>query len=194
MALISLITDIILPLNQINIGGTGTPEVQPATMIIILLMVIISGILSIVEETRSSSSAEKLVNMIQTTTKVERNGIRYEIPLDEVVAGDIIILAAGDIIPADVRILSAKDLFVSQSSLTGESESIEKLSNLVENEHYENVTDRHNLAFMGSNVISGSAKAMVIVTGDRTYLGQVAQKINEKPIKTSFEKGVTAIS
>ncbi|VEU75322.1 Magnesium-transporting ATPase, P-type 1 [Mycoplasmopsis maculosa] len=190
LAIISMITDIILPIYDKD-QNTGA---EPATMIIILCMILISGILHIVEDTRSSSSAEKLVNMIQTTTKVERNGIRYEIPLDKVVVGDIIILAAGDIIPADVKILNAKDLFVSQSSLTGESESIEKFANLIDGKNYENVTDRHNLAFMGSNVISGSAKAMVIVTGDRTYLGQVAQKINAKPVKTSFEKGIASIS
>ncbi|WP_338822424.1 magnesium-translocating P-type ATPase [Mycoplasmopsis felifaucium] len=187
LSLISMVTDIILPLKE------GS-KAQPATMIIILLMVLISGVLNIVENTRSSSSAAKLVNMIQTTTKVERNGIHYEIPLDQVVVGDIIILAAGDIIPADVKILSAKDLFVSQSSLTGESESIEKFPDLIEGHDYQNITDRHNLAFMGSNIISGSARALVIVTGDRTYLGQVAQKINEKPVKTNFEKGIRSIS
>ncbi len=136
------------------------------------------------------SSAAKLVKMVQTTTKVERQGINYEIPLDEVVVGDIIHLAAGDIIPADVRIISAKDLFVSQSSLTGESEAIEKFVSIDYDYEYQNVTDRHNLAFMGSNIISGSAKAIVIVTGDETYLGQVAQKINEKPVKSNFEKSI----
>ncbi|WP_406616787.1 magnesium-translocating P-type ATPase [Mycoplasmopsis adleri] len=187
LSLISAVTDIIIPLNQHE-------KAEPATVIIILLMVLISGILNIVENTRSSSSAAKLVKMIETTTKVERNGVHYEIPLDQVVVGDIIILAAGDIIPADVKILSAKDLFVSQSSLTGESESIEKFPNLPEGQDYQNITDRHNLAFMGSNIISGSARALVVVTGDRTYLGQVAQKINEKPVKTSFEKGIRSIS
>ncbi len=132
--------------------------------------------------------------MVQTTTKVERQGINYEIPLDEVVVGDIIHLAAGDIIPADVRIISAKDLFVSQSSLTGESEAIEKFVSIDYDYEYQNVTDRHNLAFMGSNIISGSAKAIVIVTGDETYLGQVAQKINEKPVKSNFEKSISSIS
>ncbi|WP_036456757.1 magnesium-translocating P-type ATPase [Mycoplasmopsis lipofaciens] len=187
LALISMVTDIILP-------WKNNERVQPSTMIIILAMVIVSGILHIVEETRSSASAEKLVKLVQTTTRVERNGIFYEIPLEEVVVGDIVILAAGDIIPADVKIISAKDLFVSQSSLTGESESIEKYSSLNNAEVDMNITDRSNLAFMGSNVISGSAKAVVVVSGNETYLGQVAQKINEKAAKTDFEKGISSIS
>ncbi|MBU4690582.1 magnesium-translocating P-type ATPase [Mycoplasma sp. ES3157-GEN-MYC] len=187
LALISMVTDIIIPLHQ---GDSA----EPATMVIILSMVILSGILHLVEEVRSSASSEKLVKMISTTARVERNGVFYEIPLEEIVAGDIVILAAGDIIPADVRILSAKDLFVSQSSLTGESHSIEKLANLVEGYNYENLVDYHNLAFMGSNVISGSARAIVVATGNQTYIGQVVQKINEKPVKTDFEKGIKSIS
>ncbi|UUD34895.1 magnesium-translocating P-type ATPase [Mycoplasmopsis caviae] len=187
LSIVSLVTDIILPL-------TKSESAEPWTVIIIITMVLISGILHFVEETRSSASAEKLVKMVQTTTRVERNGIAYEIPLEEVVVGDIIVLAAGDIIPADVRILSATDLFVSQSQLTGESDSIEKFPNLVANYEYDNVTDYHNLAFMGSNIISGSAKAMVVVTGNQTFLGQIAQKVNEKATKTDFEKGIKAIS
>lgn len=187
LALISIVTDIILPL-------TKSKPAEPATVIIIFSMVLISGVLHLVEEIRSSASSEKLINMISTTARVMRNGIFYEIPLEQVVAGDIVSLAAGDIIPADVRILSAKDLFVSQSSLTGESHSIEKFATLVKNFEYENLVDYHNLAFMGSNVISGSATAIVVATGNQTYIGQVVQKINEKPVKTDFEKGIGAIS
>ncbi|BBG42878.1 cation-transporting P-ATPase [Mycoplasmopsis californica] len=187
LSLISMVTDIILPL----VNGNSA---EPATMIIILTMVILSGILHLVEEIRSSASSEKLIKMISTTARVQRNGIFYEIPLEQVVVGDIVILAAGDIIPADARIISAKDLFVSQSSLTGESESIEKFAQLSPNFNYENAVDYHNLAFMGSNVISGSAKAIVVATGNQTYIGQVVQKINAKPVKTDFEKGIGAIS
>ncbi|VEU78231.1 magnesium-translocating P-type ATPase [Mycoplasmopsis columbinasalis] len=185
LALISLVTDIIIPLSQ-------SQKPEPVTMCIILIMVLISGILNIVNDTRSAASAEKLVKMVQTTTRVERNGIFYEIPLEEVVVGDIIILAAGDIIPADVKILSAKDLFVSQSSLTGESDAIEKFAK--NTKEAANVTDLTNLAFMGSNVISGSARAIALATGNNTYLGQIAQKVNEKAVKTDFEKGIKAVS
>ncbi|QSF13594.1 magnesium-translocating P-type ATPase [Mycoplasma sp. Mirounga ES2805-ORL] len=188
LSLVSLIVDIILPATQVI-----EDSVQPATFIIIVSMVIVSGILHMVNESRSKASAEKLVKMIQTTTRVERNGIFYEIPLEEVVAGDIVILAAGDIIPADLRIISAKDLFVSQSSLTGESDSIEKFATPT-NEKNPNITDLQNIAFLSSNVISGSAKGIVLVTGENTYLGQVATKINEKPTKTNFEKGLSSIS
>ncbi|QSB07504.1 magnesium-translocating P-type ATPase [Mycoplasma tauri] len=188
LSLISLIIDVIIPLSQ-------DKNAEPATIIIIMSMVLVSGILHAIEDSRNSSSASKLIQMVQTTTKVERNGVYYEIPLDEVVVGDIVILAAGDIIPADLRILSAKDLFVSQASLTGESEPVEKFaSSRYINTEVQSVTDLNNVAFMGSNIISGSAKAIVIVTGDNTYLGQVAKKINEKPAKTSFEKGINAIS
>ncbi|MBZ4218338.1 magnesium-translocating P-type ATPase [Mycoplasma tauri] len=188
LSLISLIMDVIIPLSQ-------DKNAEPATIIIIMSMVLVSGILHAIEDSKNSSSASKLIQMVQTTTKVERNGVYYEIPLDEVVVGDIVILAAGDIIPADLRILSAKDLFVSQASLTGESEPVEKFaSSRYINTEVQSVTDLNNVAFMGSNIISGSAKAIVIVTGDNTYLGQVAKKINEKPAKTSFEKGINAIS
>ncbi|WP_245601759.1 magnesium-translocating P-type ATPase [Mycoplasmopsis opalescens] len=189
LSLISLIIDVIIPVVQKKYD-----ELSYSTVVIIMTLVIISGIMQLIEETRSSASAEKLVKMIQTTTRVERNGVHYEIPLSDVVVGDIVILAAGDIIPADVRIINSTDLFVSQSSLTGESDSIEKLANLPVGKDFENVVDYDNLAFMGSNVILGSARAIVIVTGNNTYLGHVAQKINEKKTKTNFEKGLASIS
>ncbi|WP_027333011.1 magnesium-translocating P-type ATPase [Mycoplasmopsis gallinarum] len=190
LAFISAITNIIIPLSK----HQSIEYSDYATVIIITIMVLVSGILHIVNEIRSSASAEKLVKLVQTTTRVERDGIFYEIPLEEVVAGDIVILAAGDIIPADVRILSAKDLFVSQSSLTGESDAIEKHSRNQNRDADANITDASNLAFMGSNVISGSARAIVIMTGNKTYLGQIAQKISEKGPKTDFEKGIRIIS
>lgn len=187
LSLISLFLDIIIPVIK-------KESPQFITLIIILSMVIISGIIHFVQETKSNSSAEKLVRLIETTTRIKRNNIAYEIPLDEVVVGDIVELAAGDIIPADVRILSAKDLFVSQSSLTGESEPIEKYAFLEPEITYDNISDRHNLAFMGSNIISGSAQALVIATGNSTYIGQIVSKINEKAPKTNFEKGIDSVS
>ncbi|WP_373440822.1 magnesium-translocating P-type ATPase [Metamycoplasma equirhinis] len=190
LSVISLIIDVILPLhNSVKYG-----KANYATMIIILTMVLLSSIIHFVQEQKSASSANKLIEIIETTCLVERNGILKEIPMDEIVVGDIVHLAAGDIIPGDVRILHAKDLFVSQSSLTGESEPIEKYANIDENGTYDNITDYHNLAFMGSNIISGSAKAVVIVTGNDTYIGQVASKVNEKQVPTSFEKGIRKVS
>ncbi|QJG66294.1 magnesium-translocating P-type ATPase [Mycoplasma phocoeninasale] len=188
LTVISLVIDIILPI----VAKQG--EVNYATVIIIMTMVILSSIIHFIQEQKSASSAQKLIEIIETTCLIERNGILKEIPMDEVVVGDIVHLAAGDIIPGDVRIIQAKDLFVSQSSLTGESESIEKYSMIDEKITYDNVTDRHNLAFMGSNVISGSAKAIVIVTGNDTFIGQVASKVNEKQVPTNFERGIKKVS
>jgi Mg2+-importing ATPase len=109
-----------------------------------------------------------------------------------VVVGDIIYLSAGDIIPSDVRIISAKDLFISQSALTGESEPVEKQSKCCTEEKA--LTEIPNLAFMGSNVISGSAKAVAVAVGDETMLGGMTKELTEKPPKTSFEKGVNSVS
>jgi len=182
-----MIVEVIIPLSK----GEKPSYI---TMTIILVMVFLSSIIHFIQEQRSATSASKLTQIIQTTSLIERNGILQEIPLSEIVVGDIVHLAAGDIIPADVKILSAKDLFISQSSLTGESEPIEKYAQIDVNKSYDNITDYPNLAFMGSNIISGSAKAIVVVVGNETYIGQVAQKINEKPIQTNFEKGVKKIS
>ncbi|RMA79077.1 Mg2+-importing ATPase [Metamycoplasma subdolum] len=185
LAIISIIVDIIL---------APAGEKNYLTMSIIFAMVIISSIIHFIQEQKSATSANKLIEIIETTSLVERDGVLKEIPLDEIVVGDIIHLAAGDIIPADVRILQAKDLFVSQSSLTGESEPLEKFAEIDPNKNYDNVTDRPNLAFLGSNIISGSAKAVVVVVGDETYLGRVAAKVNEKQVPTNFEKGIRKIS
>ena len=115
-----------------------------------------------------------------------------EIPLDEVVVGDIVHLSAGDMLPADVRILDAKDLFVSQASLTGESEPIEKIPMV--NETRDAITDYTNIAFMGSNVLSGSASAVVVTVGDHTLFGSMASEVAHEAVETSFSKGVNAVS
>jgi Mg2+-importing ATPase len=165
-----------------------------AAVIIISVMVLVSGILRFVQETRSGNAAENLLKMIKTTTSVQRKNLgKQEIPLEEVVAGDIVHLSAGDMIPADMRIIYAKDLFISQSSLTGESVAVEKVANAV-NEEYGAVTEIPNLAFMGSNVISGSAIGVVVVTGDDTIFGEMAKSVIIKPTKTTFEKGVNAVT
>ena len=155
-------------------------------------MVLLSGILRFVQETRSGNVANKLIGMLHTTACVERSGKHSEIPMEDIVCGDIIHLSAGDMIPADVRILNAKDLFVSQSSLTGESEPVEKFDHRISRTSA--LTDAENIAFLGSNVISGSARAIVISVGNDTLLGAMAKNLNEKPPKTTFEKGVNAVS
>lgn len=187
LAAVSCFTDIIFPIKN---GETA----NPITVIIILVMVISSGVLRFVQEARSDNAADKLLDMITTTATVDREEEkRVEIPIEELVVGDIIHLSAGDMVPADVRIIEAKDFFVSQSSLTGESEPIEKFSSPVTNDD-EAVTGLRNLAFMGSNIVSGSAVAIVICTGDDTFFGSVAKSVATEPVKTSFEKGVNSVS
>ena len=184
LAVVSIFTDVIL---------TDQGEKDYTTVVIIVTMVMISGILKFIQETRSGNAAEKLLEMVETTTGVERKDLgTLEIDLDEVVVGDIVHLSAGDMIPADVRILKAKDMFISQSSLTGESEPVEKYSDLLSEDR--EILDRENLAFMGTNVVSGYAEAIVVSVGDQTVFGQIAKDINKDPVVTSFEKGVNAVS
>ena len=191
LALVSAITDMVLP--KLSLFGSVPEDFDPLTVIIILTMVLISGTLRFVQESRSGNAAEKLLAMITTTCTVTRkDAAKVEIPLDEVVVGDIVHLSAGDMLPADVRILDAKDLFVSQASLTGESEPIEKMPQVCENQAA--ITDYRNIAFMGSNVISGSATAVVISVGDHTLFGSMAQTLKEEAVETSFSKGVNAVS
>ncbi len=189
LATVSFITDVYIPLSR-----DKPDEADWVTVVIILMMVMISGLLRFVQETRSGNAASKLLDMITTTTCVERLETgRTEIPLDEVVVGDIIHLAVGDMVPADVRIILAKDLFVNQSALTGESEHLEKISS-VPLQKRGSYTECRNLAFMGSNVISGSATGVVVTTGDDTMFGSMAKSISAEPVATSFEKGVNAVS
>ena len=184
LAIVSAFTDIIL---------VEPGEKDFTTVVIIVTMVLISGILRFVQEFRSGNAAEKLLEMIETTASVERieGGVK-EIPLDEIVVGDIVYLSAGDMVPADMRIIQAKDLFISQSALTGESETVEKTSRVLNGDGA--VLDRNNLAFMGTNAVSGSAKGIVVSTGNDTIFGEIAQTLNQKPTVTSFEKGVNAVS
>lgn len=184
LAAVSVFTDIIF---------ADPGEQNPVTVIIITTMVMISGMLRFIQETRSGNAAARLSAMIRTTTCVKRmeEGTR-EILLEDVAVGDVVMLSAGDMIPADIRIISAKDLFISQSALTGESEPVEKCSALIGSK--DAVTDYSNLAFMGSNVISGSAAGVVIAVGNNTMLGEMAKSLSEKPDQTSFEKGVNSVS
>lgn len=191
LALVSSFTDMIFP--HFSLFGCVPKDFDCLTVVIILTMVFLSGTLRFVQESRSGNAAEKLLAMITTTCTVTRKGQEMaEIPLDEVVVGDIVHLSAGDMLPADVRILDAKDLFVSQASLTGESEPIEKISMV--NETRDAITDYTNIAFMGSNVISGSASAVVVTVGDHTLFGSMASEVAHEAVETSFSKGVNAVS
>lgn len=191
LALVSILTDIIFP--YFSMFDSTPDDVDPLTVIIIMTMVIISGTLRFVQETRSGKAAEKLLAMITTTCTVDRvEKKQQEISLENVVVGDIIHLSAGDMIPADVRILDAKDLFINQASLTGESEPIEKIATVSEKK--DSITEYTNMAFMGTSVISGSAVAVVVSVGDNTLFGSMASAVSEEPVQTSFTKGVNAVS
>lgn len=187
LAAVSAVTDIILP-------SLNYAEPHPFTLIIIMTMVVISGTLRFVQESRSGNAAERLLEMIEVTCTVTRRelGAKKEIPLDELVAGDIVHLSAGDMVPADVRILEAKDLFINQSGLTGESEPIEKTAAV--SGPRADVTDYNNLAFLGSNVISGSATAVAVAVGDNTLFGSMASSVADEAVETNFSKGVNAVS
>lgn len=169
-------------------------ERNAAPALIVVIMVVASGLLRLYQETKSGKEAEKLQEMVQTTITVLRfpEG-KIEIPMDEIVAGDIVRLAAGDMIPADMRIIQAKDLFVSQSSLTGEGEPVEKFERKSP-EDFQTPFDYNNLAFMGSNVVSGSALGLAVAVGDETLFGSMARYIQKKKPPSSFEKGVNAVS
>lgn len=183
LAVISVFTDIVF---------ASAGERSYATVGIISAMVIISGTLRYVQETRSCNVAEKLTGMLHTTACAERGGVKREIPIEEIAVGDLIHLSAGDMIPADLRILTAKDLFISQSALTGESEPVEKTA--CSGGARDTLTDTENLAFMGSNVVSGSATAVAVAVGNGTMLGNMAGSLNGEAPKTAFEKGVNSVS
>ena len=192
LAVVSAITDMIFP--ALSLFENTPEDFDPMTVIIILCMVAISGTLRFVQESRSGNATEKLLAMITTTcTVTRREQTKIEIPIDDLVVGDIIHLSAGDMIPADVRILDAKDLYVSQASLNGESEPAEKVP-VVSDGKIGTLTDYENIAFMGSSVVSGSATAVVVCVGDDTLFGSMASAIAGEAVETSFTKGVNAVS
>ncbi len=161
--------------------------------IMIFLMVVLGVVLRYFQESRADSAAEKLQAMVSTTATVIREGKHQEIPLKELVPGDIVALSAGDMIPADVRILSAKDLFLNQAALTGESLPVERTSAAV-NEAAQNPLEMGNLCFMGSDVESGTGVAVVVHTGSETYFGSLASSITGQRQLTSFDKGITSFT
>ena len=159
---------------------------QLVTTVIIVLMIGISTILNYTQEIKAGAAAEKLKAMVRTTTTVIRNGLQREVPIRSVIPGDIIALSAGDIIPADVRLLSSKDLFVNQSTLTGESLPVEKHAPA---EKGENLPEFQSICFMGTSVESGTARALAILTGKSTYFGSLAASL-EKKTETGFDRGI----
>lgn len=183
IALVLLYTDVYLPENP-----------DYANIIVIVVLVAISTFLEFFSEYRSNKAADKLKKLVLTTATVVRNGKKEKVTFRELVIGDTVILSAGDMIPADLRIIESKDLYVGQSSLTGESDAIKKVVNTEFKGELDSLSDIDTICFMGTNVISGSAKGVVVLTSDDTYFGKVAKTLTTGKPKTAFQKGIENIS
>jgi Mg2+-importing ATPase len=157
--------------------------------VVIFAMVVLGVVLRFFQETRADNAAAKLQAMVSNTATVVRGGKEGEVSLKMLVPGDIVRLAAGDMVPADVRVLSAKDLFLNQAALTGEALPVEKKA-APASANVQNPLELPNICFLGSNVESGSATAVVIHTGGRTYFGSLAISIVAQRELTSFDKGI----
>jgi Mg2+-importing ATPase len=172
-------------------GATG----DVADFTIIVVIVLISVVIDHYQESKAENAAELLKEKVSTTATVLRDKIKKELKLSQIVPGDIVYLSAGDIIPADARIIGAKDLFINQSSLTGESFPVEKTANRLESiKSFTSITEWNNYLFMGTSVVSGSATAVVVRTGGSTEYGKIAKKLVTKPPETEFERGVKGFS
>ncbi|PIT38110.1 magnesium-translocating P-type ATPase [Snodgrassella alvi] len=200
LAGVSFFTDYLIPLRH-------GEETSLSGLFIIVVMVLLSGLLSFWQEYRSNKAAQALKSMISTTATVLRRSHRdisteqLEVPIKEVVPGDIILLSAGDMVPADVRLIESRDLFISQAVLTGESIPVEKSDTV--NMHgtvaadkpvSANPLDAENICFMGTNIVSGNAKAVVVATGSDTYFGSLAKSIVGTRSQTAFDRGVNSVS
>ncbi|MGY3766028.1 magnesium-translocating P-type ATPase [Vagococcus vulneris] len=184
LAIISFFTDYLLvPVADRDLTG----------VIIIVTMVVLSGTMTLIQSVRSNKATEKLENLVKITANVLRNGKAQEMPIENLVCGDVIKLAAGDMIPADIRLYQTKDLFISQAAMTGESYPVEKKANYQVEPNTAD-TDLENIAYMGSNVISGSAEGVIIATGNKTLFGQIAKDVSEKKTITSFDIGISKTS
>ncbi len=166
---------------------------ESANAVIIILMVLLSAVLNFFQEYKANRAAEKLKNSTATLTTVIRNGISMDILREDVVPGDIVELNSGDLVPADARILEAKDCFVNESTLSGESFPAEKNSSVIDSKTAD-ITTLSNILFAGTSIVTGQARAVVIVTGSSTQFGKLAQSLQEKSEDNDFTKGVTGFS
>lgn len=186
IACVSFIIDVWLP---------AADDRDFKTVGVVSMMVIISALLRFVQEYRSNRAADKLKSMVKTTATVLRKFEgKVELSIDQLVPGDIILLSAGDMVPADCRIMRSKDLFVSESMLTGEALPVEKNYLPIRDADKKQPTQLNNLAFMGTNIVSGSATAVVVATGGYTYFGTISKTITSERPETSFDIGINKIS
>ena len=186
--LIILRNPLVILLAALSSISFATGDARAGT--VMACMVVLSATLRFVQEARATSAAAKLKAMIHVTATVIRDGNAREIPLRDLVPGDMVKLSAGDMIPGDVRLLSAKDLFVSQGALTGESLPVEKFCD-PDPQASNSPTELKNICFLGTSVQSGTATAVVVVTGVNTYLGSMAGSITEEAPPTSFDRGLS---
>ena len=187
LAVISLVIDVLM----------AEPGEQEWTgVVIIAVMVVCSTILRFWQEWKANEATDSLMKMVKNTCLVKRAGSgEEELDITELVPGDIVFLAAGDMIPADLRIIESKDLFISQASLTGESEPIEKFPEVKEKQYRKgSIVELDNICYMGSTVISGAAKGIVFETGNRTFLGTIARNLTGHRATTAFDKGISKVS
>jgi P-type Mg2+ transporter len=161
--------------------------------IVVGVMILISVGLSAIQEERSGRAVEKLQAMVRTTTNVVREGKEAEIPLAEIVPGDVVVLDAGSLVPADIRLIATKDFFVSQSALTGESMPVEKSASPAAG-NGRSALELANAVFQGSNVLSGTARGVVVNTGARTYFGVITRKLAGQKLRTSFDRGISGFT
>lgn len=188
LALVSLYIDVL---------AVPEPQRDPSTVIVIGTMLLVSGGMKFIQEARSGNAAEALKDLVSNTCTALRDGGRIEIPFDELVPGDVIRLSAGDMVPADARIITARDLFVIESALTGESEAVEKTAaTVVEGADGSALplSACKNIVFTGTSVQNGAAMALVVATGSDTYLGGIAKMLNGRGEKSAFDRGVSSVS
>jgi Mg2+-importing ATPase len=186
IALISFITDVLIVQPQ---------DRDYKTITVVSIMVFLSSILRFWQEFRSNKAAEQLKSMVKTTALILRESLgKKEIDIKEIVPGDIVFLSAGDMIPADCRIMQSKDLFVSQAMLTGEALPVEKREFSIADADTKSALELENICFMGTNVVSGSAAVIVVSTGNQTYFGSISKSLTGKRAETSFDKGVNSVS
>ena len=189
LALVSLYIDVL---------AVPEPQRDPSTVIVIGIMLLVSGGMKFIQEARSGNAAEALKDLVSNTCTALRDGGRTEIPFDELVPGDVIRLSAGDMVPADARIITARDLFVIESALTGESEAVENTAAVTVVEGADGSTlplsACKNIVFTGTSVQNGTAMALVVATGSDTYLGGIAKMLNGRGEKSAFDRGVSSVS
>ena len=178
---------LVILLTLLAVLSFATGDVRAGT--VMLLMVVLGVSLRFIQETKADNAAAKLKAMISVTATVVRNGAAREVPLRQLVPGDVVKLSSGDMIPGDVRLISAKDLFVIQATLTGESLPVEKMD-AVDTRPNVSAIERHNLCFLGTSVESGAATAVIVATGAQTYFGKVARSLAGQHVETAFDRGV----